>query len=119
MKLDMVFGLFARGMAIIGLFFLFSGCAADKNPPFGAAEIVSEPPGADVTLVQDNSTLGTTPFTYVRETADGEDEYIVVKATKPGYEDEIISFFLKSGSTDEETAKENPQLIEIMLENKQ
>jgi hypothetical protein len=118
MKMNKVIGLISRGAAIAGILFFLAGCAAEKNPPFGAAELVSDPPGADVINVQDNSTLGTTPFKYVRETSAGEDEYTVVKVTKPGYADEIVSFFLKAGFDDEEAAKENPQQIEIKLMEK-
>lgn len=119
MKMNMTMGLFFRGMAMAGILLFLAGCAAEKNPPFGAAELMTDPPGADVINIRDNSTLGTTPFKYVRETAMGEDEFTVVRVSKPGYEDRIVSFFLEAGYDDEETARENAQQIGIKLMEKQ
>lgn len=116
MKLEKSVAMFSLGMAFVGLIFFLAGCAVEKNPPFGAAEIVSNPPGADVVSLADNSTLGTTPFKHVRETEIGEAEYILVKVSKPGYADKVISFFLDPQYDDEETALENPQLVEVNLE---
>jgi len=116
MKIEKAVAMFSVCMAFVGVMFFLTGCAADKNPPFGAAEIVSNPPGADVVNLEDNSTLGTTPFKHVRETETGEQEYILVKVSKPGYEDRLISFFLNPQYEDEETALENPQQVEVGLE---
>lgn len=116
MKHDKSIAMFALGMALVGMIFFLTGCAAEKNPPFGAAEIVSTPPGADVMSLADNTTLGTTPFKHVRETMIGEEEYIIVKISKPGYDDKIISFFLDPKYEDEETAMENPQQVSVNLE---
>ena len=118
MKKTMI-GPFYLAMCLTGFFFFLAGCAADKNPPFGAAEFVSSPPGADVKNVLDDSTLGTTPFTYVRETEEGEQEYMTVRFVKPGYKEETVSFFLNPGYEDEEKATENPQQIEINLVQEQ
>ena len=75
----------------VGFVFYLTGCAS-SHPPYGAAEFISNPPGADVINVKDNKAMGTTPFTYVRKTEESEAEYITVKVTKPGYEDKIVSF---------------------------
>ena len=118
MKLEKSVALFSMGMAFVGLIFFLAGCAAEKSPPFGAAEFVSSPPGADVVSLEDNSTLGTTPFKHVRETEMGEQEYITVKVSKPGYEDKVISFFLDPQYEDEEAAMNNPQQVEVNLMQK-
>ncbi len=115
MKLEKALVMFSVCMAFAGVMFFMAGCAVEKNPPFGAAEISSNPPGADVVSLKDNSTLGTTPFKQARETEMGEEEYILVKLSKPGYEDKVLSFFLNPQYEDEETALENPQQLEVNL----
>ncbi|MDW7773025.1 MAG: hypothetical protein SCH71_09065 [Desulfobulbaceae bacterium] len=103
------------GTTLAGLIIL-AACAVQKNTSFGAAEIVSHPPGADVMDVINNNTLGTTPFTYIRKTDYGNAENIVIKTRKPGYEEETTSFFLDPGYEDEKTAMKNPQQVEIFLQ---
>lgn len=118
MKMYKIIGVLAFVAVAVGLVFFSAGCAVKKNPPFGAAEIVSTPPGADVVNMLDNSMLGTTPFKYVKETEDGEAHYITVKVAKPGYEEKTVSFFLSPKYEDEETAMENPQSVEVNLMQK-
>jgi hypothetical protein len=115
MKFGKTVAVFSLGMAFAGVIFFLVGCAVEKNPPFGAAEIISNPPGADVVNLKDNSTLGTTPFKHVRETKIGEEEYVTVKVSKPGYEDKVISFFLGSKYDKEEDAMNNPQQVTVDL----
>lgn len=119
MKLEKSVAMISIGMAFAGLVFFLAGCAVEKNPPFGAVEFISNPPGADVISLDDNSTLGTTPFKYVRETEIGEEVYINAKVSKPGYGDKVISFFLAPQYEDEEAAMDNPQLVEINLMQKE
>jgi len=119
MKFEKSVAMFSLGMAFGALVFFLAGCAVEKNPPFGAAEFISNPPGADVVSLEDNSTLGTTPFKYVRETEIGEEVYINVKVSKPGYGDKVVSFFLAPQFEDEEAAMNNPQQVEINLMQKE
>jgi len=115
MKAHGSIALYFLTVSLFCLVFLLAGCAVEKNPPFGAAEIVTDPAGADVINVQDSSTLGTTPLNYVRETKDGEAEYMIVKITKPGYEDKTVSFFISPKYGDGEAAANDPQHIEVNL----
>ena len=104
MKFGKTVAVFSMGMALAGLILFLAGCAVEKNPPFG-----------DVVDLKDNSTLGTTPFKHVMETKIGEEEYVTVKVSKPGYEDKVISFFLVPKYDKEEDAMNNPQQVTVEL----
>jgi len=106
----------------IFLFFVFlcvsvllSGCVVESSP-YGAAQIVSDPPGAEVVNTQDGSTLGTTPLEHVWETEEGKSEYFMFNVSKPGYEDKITAFFVNPRYDSEDSALENPQKIEVSLQ---
>lgn len=119
MKACKMIAVFSFIVVSAGLMFCSAGCTVKKSPPFGAAEFVTTPPGADVIDLKDNSMLGTTPFKYVLETEEGNAEYVTVKITKPGYADKTYSFFIHPQYMDEEGALQNPQSIEVNLQQKQ
>ncbi len=106
----------AVGIVVVGFVFFLAGCAEVENPPFAAAEIISSPPGAEVVNVKDNSILGTTPFKYAWETEAGKEEYIIVSLRKSGYEDTITTFFVNPRYDSDDAAMENPQVVEVTLD---
>jgi hypothetical protein len=120
MKATEIPGICTLAALAFGTFFFLAACGSvEPHPPFAAAEFISIPTGADVINTADNATLGTTPFKYVRETAEGEAEYMTVRVVKPGYQEETMSLFISPRYEDRETAMENPQQVEVMLTEKQ
>lgn len=96
---------------------LLAGCCAEApSEPFGAARIVSEPAGAEVVNLVDNTALGTTPLDHVWETADGKAEYIQLLLTRPGHGDAVTSFWINPRHGSREKAAEKPQVITVNLQ---
>jgi hypothetical protein len=118
MRFEKAGAMLTMAIVLAGLVFLLSGCAEPENPPFGALEIISYPPGADVVRLEDNSTLGTTPLKHAWETEEGKAEYIIVSLKKSGYEDTVTTFFVNPLYDSEDAAMEDPQVIEVRLKQK-
>jgi hypothetical protein len=92
-----------------------AGCAK-----FGAANIQSRPPGAEVINLEDDSILGRTPV-KVWWTSDSSDpKYINVRFQKPGYRDKVTAFWvnMRHGSQDEALENASPVLVEMEEETR-
>lgn len=89
-----------------------SACASH----YGAAKIVSSPPGAQVISAGDGSVIGTTPMTYRWKNANGNRETIIVKLKKAGYYEKTSSFWLDMRATNLRTALAAPHLVEIEMQ---
>jgi len=95
-------------LAIINL----SACAAH----YGAAKIVSSPPGAEVINGEDGSVIGTTPVTMRWKNSNGSRQTIILKLKKSGYYEKTSSFWLEMRKRNAKAASADPQLVEIEMQ---
>ncbi len=105
-------GLFITSSIIL---LLLTGCASDSLK-YGAANISSTPPGAEVVNLKDDSHLGVTPvkvsFPGTADTA----EYVTIQLRKPGYIDRIASFWINRRHASPLEADDNAIDIKVELE---
>ena len=66
-----------------------AGCSS-----YGSARIQSVPPGAEVINVSDDTNLGKAPVMITRKADRDESRRITVRLSKPGYRDEVQTFWL-------------------------
>jgi len=99
---------------IIGLSFVLSACSAH----YGAAKIVSSPPGAEVINLDDGTVIGKTPVTMRWKNSSKERQHIPLRLKKDGYYEKVSSFWLSMRHSSESAAKENPQLVEVIMQKK-
>jgi hypothetical protein len=102
--------IFHLTVLIIGL----SGCASY----YGAATIVSDPPGAQVINDDDGKVLGVTPLTTWWKSGDTSRQHIILDFTKDGYYKKISSFWLSMRHRTQGAAIDAPQVWEVTLEKK-
>ena len=88
-----------------------SACAAH----YGAAKIISSPPGAEVINGEDGSIIGTTPVTMEWKNANGSRQTIILKFKKSGYYEKTSSFWLEMRKRNAKAASNDPQLVEIEM----
>ncbi len=93
---------------------LLAGCASH----YGAAKIVSQPAGAEVINLDDGSVIGVTPLTTWWKDSNDSRQYIALRIKKPGFEEKISHFWLSMRHKSESSARENPQLVEMILTEK-
>jgi len=93
---------------------LLGGCVSH----YGAATIVSEPPGAQVINADDGTVVGVTPLTTVWKDASSKRQYVILKLEKPGYELNLSHFWLSMRHTSESSAKNDSQLIKVVMDAK-
>lgn len=98
-------------IAII-LSFTLSACASH----YGAAKIVSNPPGAEVIDSDDGSLLGVTPLTVWFKDESAVRQTKTLRIKKSGYYEKISAFWLSMRHKNQETASANPQLVEVALQ---
>ena len=96
-------------MAAVMLAFV-SGCSS-----YGSARIQSNPSGADVINVSDDTPLGQTPLLITRKADREESRRITVKLSKPGYGDEVQTFWLNIRQSSRINAEYAPQEITVEL----
>ncbi len=101
-------------LALTGTVLVFSGCAGSTK--FGAAKISSEPQGAEVVNLRDNSHLGTTPVKVSFAGDAGSSEYVTVQLRKAGYIDKITTFWINKRHETAMEADENAIDISVSLE---
>ena len=89
-----------------------SACAAH----YGAAKIVSSPPGAQVINGEDGSVIGNTPVTMRWKKPNGSRQTIILKLKKAGYYEKTSSFWLDMRNRNAKAASANPQLVEIEMQ---
>jgi hypothetical protein len=78
------------------------GCAAQK---YGAANIVSEPAGAEIINLKDETNLGRTPAKVVWRGEAGSSEQVTVQLRKGGYKYAIATLWVNKRHDTEEEAK--------------
>lgn len=90
-----------------------TGCSRGT---YGAANITSEPPGAEIVNLRDNAQLGTTPARVVWNGEAGSAEKVTLQLRKNGYIDKITSIWINHRHTSEAEAKANAIDIRVELE---
>jgi hypothetical protein len=101
-----------RSLICIALALSVSACASH----YGAAKIVSSPPGAQVISADDGSVIGTTPMTFRWKNGNGNRETIIVKLKKIGYYEKTSSFWLDMRARNLKTALAAADLVEIEMQ---
>ena len=84
-------------------FLFITGCSSKTY--FGAADINSEPEGADIINIRDNTNLGRTPA-QVMWSGKGS-EKVTIQLHKNGYHSSITSFWVNKRHESEEAARAN------------
>lgn len=85
---------------------------------YGAAKIVSTPAGAEVINLDDGTIIGVTPLTTWWKDTSSNRQYVALRVRKPGFEEKISHFWLSMRHSSLEKAKDNSQLVEIVLTEK-
>lgn len=93
---------------------LLSSCASY----YGAAKIVSYPPGAEVIDMSDGTILGVTPVVSWWRYDTKNNQHLALRFKRDGFHDKVTSFWLSLRHKDIESARENPQLVEVSLQNR-
>ena len=93
---------------------LLTGCVGNK---YGSAYIVSNPPGAEVINLDDGTILGVTPLKQVWRD-EGKRKFVNIQLDKAGYKDKATSFWLTLKHRTRRSAVNDPQFVEIILDQK-
>jgi hypothetical protein len=91
-----------------------TGCSSPST--YGAANITSEPPGAEIVNLRDNSQLGTTPARVVWKGEAGTTEKVTLQLRKNGFIDKITSIWINHRHSSEAEARANAIDIKVDLE---
>ena len=100
-----------RAAAAIVIAALLSGCANH-----GAALIRTEPEGAEVVNLEDDTVLGVTPVKVWWREGTEKRKFVNVRLQKVGYRDKTSSFWVTLRHGSKEEALEEPQFVEIKLD---
>ncbi len=94
--------------------FSLSGCASH----YGAARIISNPPGAEVFNMDDGTSLGVTPVVRWWKDSSSARQHIAVRFKKDGYYEKVTSFWLSMRHNSKEQAEKDLTLVEVSLSKK-
>jgi hypothetical protein len=92
---------------------LFAGGCGSNTMRYGVAMIKSEPPGAEVVNLRDDSNLGITPVKATFRSSDDQSEYVTVQLRRPGYADRITAFWINYRH--EELVKAESEAIDVFV----
>ena len=95
----------------LGAALMLGGCSYH-----GAAFIESEPAGAEVVNIDDDTVLGITPVKVWWREKRTDKKRINVRLQKEGYQDKVSSFWVTLRHSSKESALETPQHVEISLD---
>jgi len=90
-----------------------TGCSRTM---YGAANITSEPQGAAIVNLRDNSQIGTTPAKVVWPGKAGTAEQVTLQLRKNGYIDKLSTIWINHRHRSEAEAKANAVDITVELE---
>jgi hypothetical protein len=99
-----------KGLLAAAVLAVISGCSS-----YGSARIQSEPSGAEVINMSDDAVVGTTPFLLTRKSDREESRRISVRLRKPGYQDDVKTFWLHLHHSSRINAEYTPQEINVEL----
>ncbi|NND82136.1 MAG: hypothetical protein HKN50_06895 [Gammaproteobacteria bacterium] len=91
-----------------------SGCATY----YGAVNIISEPSGAQVLNLDDNSVIGTTPTIFLQKANSDRRQTVILRFKKDGYYDKTTSLWMELRHRSSEAALQNAQAVELQLQPK-
>ena len=103
----------ARPFLILASCLLISACSTH----YGAAKIVSSPPGAEVSL-EDGTIVGITPTTAWWKDSRSRRKNVILQFEKDGYYKKVTPFWLSMRHKSLEKAKESTQLVEVVLDSR-
>lgn len=109
--------IFKKGIYLSMCIFLLSNLSACASH-YGAATIISEPPGADVINTENGSTIGKTPLTAHWKDSSSNRQYVALRIKKQGYESNLSHFWLSMRHVSKSSATEEPQMINVKLVKK-
>jgi hypothetical protein len=81
-----------------------TGCGGMK---YGAANITSEPNGAEIINLKDETNLGQTPAKVVWRDKEGLSEQVTIQLRKNGYSSAITTFWINRRFSSEDEARNN------------
>ncbi len=96
---------------------LLTGCGT-RTRTYGAARFITEPPGAEVINLKDDTNLGMTPVVVTWEGEGEQSEYVTVEFKKQGYREEITSLWVNKRHPSREAAEAEPQPITVQLQKR-
>lgn len=85
---------------------------------YGAASIISNPPGAEVISDEDGTVIGTTPTTAWWKDSSSNRKHVILRFKKDGYYEKVSSFWLSMRHKSLEDAKKGTQVVEVVLQDK-
>lgn len=103
-----------RIFVLISFCVFITGCSTH----YGAAKIVSLPAGAEVISDSDGTVLGVTPTTVWWQDSSGNRKQPILRIKKDGYYEKVSSFWLSMRHKNLEDARNNPQLVEVVLQKR-
>ena len=109
-----MFNRHTRLIPILGFALLVSACSTH----YGAAKIVSSPPGAEVISDEDGTIIGITPTTAWWRDGSSRRKNIILRFKKDGYYEKVTPFWLSMRHNSLKDAQENTQLVEVVLDSR-
>ncbi len=82
---------------------------------YGAVDFITDPPGAEVINLRDDTNIGSTPVQVIWESDDGSSENVTVKFRKKGYLEKIVPFWVNKRHQSREAANAEPQPVKVEL----
>lgn len=92
---------------------MLGGCAH-----YGAVQFVTDPPGAEIINLRDDTTVGTTPKKVWWKESDGQPKHVTVQFVKEGYREKITNIWVNMLYSSKGEALANAKPLEITLEKK-
>lgn len=93
---------------------ILSGCSAH----YGSAQIISDPPGAEVLNDEDGTVIGVTPTTAWWKESSAIRKHVILRFKKDGYYEKVSSFWLSMRHKSQNKAEQNTQKVEVVLQRK-
>ena len=91
------------------------GCAEMR---YGAVNFVTDPPGAEIVDLRNDTNLGTTPVRVSWEGKKGTAEKITVMLKKEGYHEKMISLGVNKRHESKTVAEANAVDMDVILQKK-
>ena len=85
----------------------------------GAVFIASEPAGAEVVNIDDDTVLGITPVKVWWREKSNERMRVNVRLQKDGFRDKVTSFWVTLRHSDKDSALEDPNHVEVKLDKQE
>lgn len=92
-------------LAIACVALMTAGCAGGVK--YGAANISSDPAGAEIVNLKDDTNLGKTPAQVVWKGEGGSSEHVTIQLRKNGYQSAITSLWVNKRHGSEDEARMN------------